>query len=96
MTPEGKVKAKVKALLAKHGAYWLMPVQNGMGSPALDFHGCHQGRAFFIETKAGDKQPTPRQVVTIASVEKAGGKAFVVNEVSGFDELRCWLEEKAA
>jgi hypothetical protein len=30
-TPEGRVKAAVKKLLTKHGVYFYMPVQNGMG-----------------------------------------------------------------
>ena len=92
MTDEGRVKAKVKEVLKAHGAYWLMPVMNGMGAPALDFHGCHLGRAFFIETKAGNKRPTPRQEVTIKEIEAAGGKCFVVNEVTGMQELEEWLK----
>ena len=58
-TPEGKVKEKVKKLLKAHGAYYHMPVQNGMGAPSLDFIGCHRGLYYGIETKAGNKQPTP-------------------------------------
>ena len=90
-TPEGKVKAKVKQVLKDHGAYWHCPVQNGMGAPSLDFIGCHQGRYFGIETKAGNKRPTPRQETTIDQIRAAGGLAFVVNEVSGMDELIEWL-----
>lgn len=90
-TPETKVKNKVKALLKKHGAYWLMPVMNGMGAPALDFHCIHRGRGFCIETKAGNKKPTPRQETTINQIRLAGGLAFVVNEVSGLDDLEYWL-----
>lgn len=92
-TPEGKVKAKVKALLAKYGVYWHMPVQNGMGAPSLDFVCCVKGRYFAVETKAGNKQPTPRQESTIADMQRAGGKCFVVNEVSGMDTLEMWLQE---
>ena len=93
-TPEGKVKNKVKALLKEHGAYWHCPVQNGMGAPSLDFIGCHRGAYYGVETKAGNKQPTPRQETTISEIRKAGGLAFVVNEVSGMDELREWLTRK--
>ena len=102
-TPETKVKNKVKALLKEHGAYWHCPVQNGMGAPSLDFICCHKilvtpemvgktvGLYFGIETKAGNKRPTPRQETTIASIESSGGKTFVVNEVSGLDDLEYWL-----
>ena len=94
MTPESKVKAQVKKLLAEHGAYWLMPVMNGMGAPALDFHCIHRGLAFCIETKAGNKRPTPRQDTTMNQIRLAGGLAFLVNEVEGLQELREWLTRK--
>ena len=59
-TPEGRVKAKVKALLKKYNAYWHCPVQNGMGAPSLDFICCLRGKYFGIETKAGNKKGTGR------------------------------------
>lgn len=92
-TPEGRVKAKVKVLLKKYDAYWHCPVQNGMGAPSLDFICCLRGKYFAIETKAGNKKPTPRQETTISEIQKAGGHAFVVNEESGMDLLETWLIE---
>ena len=91
MTPEGKTKLRVKKLLAAHGAYWFMPVQNGLGAAGLDFHGCYKGRAFFIETKAGNKGPTPRQKHTMQTIEAAGGVCFLINDVTGLDMLERWL-----
>lgn len=91
MTPEGKVKAKVKDVLKKHGAYYHMPVMNGLGAPSLDFVCCHKGLYFAIETKAGNKQPTPRQETTINQIRLAGGLAFVINEVTGLSDLEDWL-----
>lgn len=93
MTPEGKVKARVKAVLKKFGAYYHMVVQNGMGAPSLDFVGCHVGRFFSVETKAGNKDMTDRQKQTASEMRKAGGKVFLVNDVEGLDELQLWLEE---
>jgi len=93
VTPEGKVKAKVVALLKQHGAYWHCPVQNGMGKPSLDFVGCHNSRFFAVETKAGDKQPTPRQEQTIKEIQLAKGVCFVVNDVSGLPDLDEWLKK---
>lgn len=102
-TPEGKVKEKVKKLLKEHEAYWHMPVQNGMGAPSLDFVGCHRvlitpemvgrevGLFYSVETKAGDKDMTPRQKSTAASMERAGAKVFLVNELTGLQELEEWL-----
>ena len=93
-TPEAVVKAQVKKLLTEHGAYYHMPVQNGMGAPSLDFICCHRGCYFGIETKAGNKKPTPRQENTMNQIRLAGGLAFLVNEVEGLDELREWLTRK--
>jgi hypothetical protein len=93
LTPEGKTKLLVKKLLQRHNVYWFMPVQNGLGSVGLDFHCCVKGKAFFIETKAGNKQPTPRQENTMNLMRMAGGKCFVVNDETGYDLLETWLDE---
>lgn len=91
MTPEGRVKAKVKSCLQANGAYYHMPVQNGMGAPTLDFVGCHFGRFFAVETKAGNKGMTPRQETTAEAMRAAGAKVFLVNEATGLSELAQWL-----
>lgn len=93
MTPEGKVKKRVQEVLSEFGAYWFMPVQTGLGAPGLDFHCCVRGLAFFIETKAGNKQPTPRQRNTIRKIQLSGGRCFVINDVEGMESLRLWLTE---
>lgn len=93
MTPEGKVKAKVKNLLFAYNVYYHMPVQNGMGAPSLDFICCAKGHYFAVETKAGDKQPTPRQQDTMHKIQRAGGKCFLVNEKEGMYALEEWLQE---
>ena len=89
MTPEGRVKAKVKRVLGKPGIYHHMPVQNGMGKPSLDFIGCAYGNFFAIETKAPGKKPTERQEITIAEIRAAGGKVFVID--GDTTELESWL-----
>jgi hypothetical protein len=94
-TPEGKVKDKVKKVLKKYDAYWHCPVQNGMGSPSLDFVGCFNSKYYAIETKAGNKMPTPRQETTIAEMEAVGAKVFVINEVTGTTELEEWLDAES-
>lgn len=92
-TPEGKVKAKVKELLKQFGAYYHMPVMNGMGAPSLDFVCCLKGKYFAIETKAGNKKPTPRQEATMHEIQRAGGKCFLINEVEGMESLEIWMKE---
>jgi hypothetical protein len=78
-TPEGKVKDKIKAVLKGYHAYYHMPVQNGMGSPTLDFTGCYYGHFFGIEAKAPGKVPTKRQELTIKSMTDAGAVVFVID-----------------
>jgi hypothetical protein len=92
MTPEGKVKEQIKKLLKKYGAYWHMPVQNGMGSPALDFHVCHRGLYLGIEAKAPGKTMTDRQVLTAKEISDAGGIVFTCDGTN-LVNLELWLME---
>lgn len=92
MTPEGKVKDKVKRILKANGVYWHMPVQNGMGAPSLDFICCVSGYFLGIETKAGNKLPTERQKMTMREIEAAGGKTLLINETQGWEELESWIK----
>lgn len=80
MTPEGKVKQKVKKALDLLGAdcWRFMPVQTGYGSPALDFLLSIRGHFVAIETKAPGKKLTPLQEGTKAAIEAAGGIVLVV------------------
>jgi hypothetical protein len=81
MTPEGKVKHEVKKQLRPIAYLWdFMPVQNGMGKPALDFLLCVNGHFIAIETKAKGKKLTTRQEHTKAEMEAAGAKVFVVDD----------------
>lgn len=80
-TPEAKVKAKIKAILKRHGCYYTMPVMTGMatnGTP--DFCCCVNGRFLAIEAKAGKGKMTELQKVRFAEVRAAGGMAVMVNE----------------
>ena len=92
MTPEGKVKERVKRLLKKYDAYYHMPVMNGMGAPTLDFVCCLNGRYITIETKAPGGKPTKRQEITMNEVRQAGGFVFVVAVDRDFDILEAYLQ----
>jgi hypothetical protein len=80
VTPEGRVKAKVKKALDTLGTdcWRFMPVQTGFGTPALDFLLSIRGRFVAIETKAPGKKLTPLQEGTKAAIEAAGGIVLVV------------------
>ncbi len=86
-TPEGKVKDMVRRTMrqAYPTCYRFMPVQNGMGAPALDFYYCVRGVFVAIETKAPGKKVTPRQQQTIEEIDAAGGIAVVVSDEKSMD-----------
>lgn len=87
MTPEGRVKAKVKKALEVLGpnCWRFMPVQNGYGSVALDFLCSINGRFVAIETKAPGKKLTALQEGTKALIEAAGGIVLVVWDEPSLD-----------
>ena len=94
MTPEGKVKAKVKAALKRYKPHvWYdMPVPSGFGKPTLDFIGSAWGLAFAIETKKPGGVPTPRQAQTIEDIEASHAQVFVIDGDNGqLEELETWL-----
>lgn len=92
MTPEGKVKAKVKKILNLAEAYYFMPVQTGYGTPTLDFLCFCRGRGFAIETKAPGKKPTKRQEAIIHDIEYSGSVVFVIDGTDdSYDSLVNWL-----
>lgn len=81
MTPEAKVKKKVREVLNEFGAYYVMPVTGGYGKQgAPDFLVCYQGKFIGIECKAGSGKPTALQERNLQEIEEAGGVALVINE----------------
>lgn len=87
MTPEGKVKGVVKRILDDAGAYYHMPVQNGMGKPSLDFIVCHRGRFIAIETKVAKADPTLRQKMTMDEMQAAGAIVLVIRGTGDTETL---------
>jgi len=81
MTPEKKVKDKVIAILKAYGAYYFYPVTSGYGASGVpDIVGCHKGKFFAIECKAGRNIPTALQERNMQKIRESGGVAIVVNE----------------
>jgi hypothetical protein len=94
ITPEGRVKDRVKRILAQHKpqlyAHW--PVQIGYGAPTLDCIGWIFGQAFAIETKTPGKKPTPRQIQTMREMKMGGAKIFLIDgEKFPYQSLEVWL-----
>jgi pantoate kinase len=93
MTPEAKVKAKVKKVLNEMDAYYAMPIGDGFGNSGVpDFLVCYQGVFFGIECKAKGNKPTALQLHHMMQIRKAGGFAFVIDETN-VDTLRKEMEK---
>ena len=88
-TPESKVKKHVKDYLKSIGAWYYMPVSNGMGRVGCpDILVCYKGVFMAFETKAPGKlkNVTPNQEREIAEINAAGGLAIVVDSVDQVKE----------
>ena len=92
MTPEAKVKAKVKRILAELGAYYAMPVTGGYGNSGVpDFLVCLRGRFYAIECKANGGKPTALQEKHLADIRGAGGVSLIIHEAN-VENLRTELQ----
>lgn len=98
MTPEAKVKKKVKETLHSMGAYFLQPIGTGFGSMgAPDIIVCYKKFFIGIECKAGNGRLTALQQDNIRRIVENGGYALVINEtrVSQLRELiETWIKEQ--
>lgn len=95
-TPEGKVKARVDAILSKFTNVIVNPMTKGYGkSGAADKLTCIGGLFVAIETKSvhatGQKKyPTKLQQRFLANVMRSGGCVAVINETN-VHYLETWL-----
>jgi len=86
MSPEGKVKKKVRELLQRHCVYYTMPVTGGFGRQgAPDFICCVRGYFVGVECKAGANQPTALQRAVALTIEQSGGIAITIWEDNLYD-----------
>ena len=90
MTPEGKVKAKVKALFKQYGVWYCMPLGQTYGRAGVpDFLCCVRGKFVGVETKSAKGRLTPTQKLEADRIKQAGGVALVVNPdtLPAFEEM---------
>ena len=87
MTPEGKVKDKIKKYLKSKNIYFVMPATGGYGSSGVpDILVCHEGKFIAIECKANGNKPTALQTDNLNRISLGGGIATVADE-KNVDEL---------
>jgi len=94
LTPEKKVKTKVKRILDKLGAYHCSPATGGYGASGVpDIIACWQGKFFGIECKANGNTPTTLQQKHLRDISIAKGKALLIDETN-VDMLECLITGK--
>src|SRR6516164_4237640 len=95
-TPEGRVKDKIDAILAKYAVYYFKPVQMGIGAAGLDYH-CvvrvgDTPVAFFIEAKREGGKTTARQEELINKLRRDFRcNVFLVDSPFALSMLDEWL-----
>lgn len=95
MTPEGKVKRRIKATLDRFwNVYYDMPVPSGFGKQGLDFNCGVGGWALYIEAKAPTGQLSPRQRETCWRMAEAGNAVFIISGDEGLSALFQWLRRR--
>lgn len=92
ITPEGKVKKRVKEILKKHNVYYCMPLGQSFGKAGVpDIIACANGQFIGIECKAGGNKCTKLQELEQEAIRTAGGCAIVVDDTS-FDAFEAWIQ----
>jgi Holliday junction resolvase len=94
LTPERKVKDRVKKILKSAGAYYAMPATGGYGTSGVpDILVCYEGRFIGIECKANGNTPTALQMKNLNDIAIAGGIALVIDE-NNVEDLMDWIKHE--
>lgn len=93
MTPEGKIKCKVKAVLQEFGLWHFFPGNNGMGKSGIpDIICIVNGQFVGIECKADPtKIPTMLQTKCGNEIKAAGGRWVLVRSEDDVIALKTYL-----
>ena len=92
MTPEKKVKEKVKKILKELSCYYCMPSTSGYGSSGVpDIIACYQGRFIGIECKANGNKPTDLQQKNLIDILNSLGQSLVIDE-NNIDMLKLFIQ----
>ena len=94
MTPEKKVKTKVKKVLDALVAYHCSPATGGYGASGVpDILACYQGRFIGIECKANGNKPTALQQKHLREISMQLGTALIIDETN-VDMLESYVTGK--
>jgi hypothetical protein len=93
VTPEGKVKARISAILKRLSVQYVMPIAGPISTPGVSDYICNVGGLFVaIEAKAGKGKLTPLQKVFLERAKEGGGFGLVITEAN-VEFLETWLSE---
>ena len=93
MTPEAKVKNKVKKILDSLGCYHFSPQTGGYGKSGVpDIIACYKGMFIAIECKAGKGKLTALQKYNMEEITRNNGLAIMINE-GNIESLLTQLKE---
>lgn len=88
MTPEGKVKAQVKALLKAYNVWYCMPMGHLYGKAGVpDFLCCVKGKFVAIETKSANGRLSHLQCLNRDLIQLSGGECLTIYPTD-IDELK--------
>lgn len=94
MTPEKKVKTKVKKILDALGAYHCSPATGGYGASGVpDILACYQGKFIGIECKANGNKATALQQKHLREISMQLGTALIIDETN-VDMLESYVTGK--
>ena len=94
MTPEKKVKTKVKKILDKLDCYHCTPATGGYGASGVpDIIACYKGKFIGIECKANGNKPTALQQKHLRDISISGGISLVIDETN-IDMLEFYITGK--
>lgn len=86
-TPEGRIKDAVCRYLKSLGVWHFRAFMSGYGKSGIpDIVCCFRGRFLSIEVKREGCAPTPRQVLRMDEIRRAGGAAIWGDSVDGIVE----------
>ena len=92
LTPEGKVKARVRRILEINKIYHFLPATGGYGRSGVpDIVGCYLGHFFAIECKTKGNAATALQERELQHIKNAGGYTFIINETNEKD-IENWIK----
>ena len=95
MTPEGRIKRAVSAMLEEYHVMVWKPVPSGYGASGLDYHCVVDGHSLVIETKKPNDNLTIRQRHYAVEHCQHDGTTFIISGPVGLAALKAWLDRNA-